>query len=201
MPRTRQGILAATLLQPDRAWYAADLARHLGTSRSSLQRELVELVGAGILRVRNEGRMRYFQADRDCPVFMELRGLLSKTAGLVDLLRSALDPFAQRIQLSFVYGSVARAEETTRSDIDLLIVGDVGLRDIAPGLQDAQARAGREVSPKVYHPGEFAKQLAARDHFLLSVLNKPKLFVLGSQHELDHIIERGQSNGRADEQV
>src|SRR5271155_5876378 len=87
MPRTRQAILAATLLQPDRAWYAADLARYLGRSRSSLQRELVELVKAGILKSRREGRMLFIQADRESPIFPELRGLLSKTAGLVDLLR------------------------------------------------------------------------------------------------------------------
>src|SRR5665213_3762337 len=126
MPRTRQAILAATLLQPRRSWYAAELARHLGTSRSSLQRELVDLLDVGILKSRREGRMLYVQADPDCPVFLELRGLLSKTAGLLDLLRNALMPFADRIEFSFVFGSVARAEEVSASDIDLLIVGEVG---------------------------------------------------------------------------
>src|SRR5271169_332202 len=86
MPRTRQAILAATLLQPDRVWYAADLARHLGTSRSSLQRELAALLDVGILKSRREGRMVFIQADVECPIFPELHGLLSKTAGLVDVL-------------------------------------------------------------------------------------------------------------------
>jgi predicted nucleotidyltransferase len=201
MPRTRQAILAATLLQSDRAWYAADLARHLRRSRSSLQRELVELVKAGILKSRREGRMLFIQANRESPVFPELRGLLSKTAGLVDLLRDALGTFADRIQVCFVYGSVARAEETSLSDIDLMIVGQVGLREIAPSLQDAQKRISREVNPKLYTLQELVKRAAARDHFVLSVLNKPKLFVIGSQDELDHLIGRKPRDGRAVEQA
>lgn len=92
MPRIRQSILGATLMQPERAWFAAELARHLGTTRSSLQRELVKLVKVGILKSRREGRMLYVQADRECPVFLETQGLLSKTAGLVDLPRDALSP-------------------------------------------------------------------------------------------------------------
>jgi predicted nucleotidyltransferase len=201
MPKTRQAILAATLLQPERSWYAADLARHLGKSRSSLQRELVELVDVGILKSRRQGRMVFVQADQECPVFLELRGLLSKTAGLVDLLRDSLSPVVDRIEVSFVFGSVARAEEMSASDIDLFIVGDVGLREIAPALQEAQKRVGREVNPKLFRRQELASRLAARDHFVLNVFDKPKLFIVGSQYELDHIAERKSRGGRAVEQV
>lgn len=197
MPRTRQAILAATLLHPERAWYAADLARHLGTTRSSLQRELEALVGAGILKRRREGRMVFVQADTDSPVFAELQGLLFKTAGLADVLRKALSPFLERIQVAFVYGSVARAQESSRSDIDLFIIGDVGLRDVAAAVQDAQAQVGREVNPKIYRREEIAKRLAVADHFVSSVLGKPKLFVVGAQRELDQITERQPSDGRA----
>jgi predicted nucleotidyltransferase len=201
MPRTRQAILAATLMQPDRAWYAADLARHLGTSRSSLQRELVALVKAGILKSRREGRMHFIQADRDCPVFLELRGLLSKTAGLVDVLRNSLLPAAERIVIAFVYGSVARAEETSISDIDLFVVGELGLQEIAPLVQIAQAQLGRDVNPKLYRPQELAKRLELQEHFVLSVLHKPKLFVVGSQDELDQLTKRKPSNGRNVQQI
>lgn len=195
MPRTRQAILATTLMRPDRSWYAADLARHLGLSRSSLQRELVALVNAGILKSRREGRMNFIQADQESPVFAELRGLLSKTAGLVDVLRNALSPFEDRIGTSFVFGSVARAEEDSLSDVDLLIVGDIGLHDVASALRDAQRKLGREVNPKLFQPGEFAKRVASKDHFVLSVLSKPKLFVIGSQNELDRLIERKTRGG------
>src|SRR6266480_2009619 len=96
MPRTRQAILATTLMRPDRAWYLNDLARHLRLPPSSLQRELAALVRVGILKSRREGRMVYFQADSDSPVFPELQALLAKTAGLVDVLRESLDSVARR---------------------------------------------------------------------------------------------------------
>jgi DNA-binding transcriptional ArsR family regulator len=195
MPHTRQAILAATVLQPARAWYAADLARHLGTSRSSLQRELAALLDVGILKSRREGRMVFIQADVDCPVFPELQGLLSKTAGLVDVLRDALTPFLDQIQIAFVYGSIARAQETSTSDIDLFIIGQVGLREVAGAVHEAQLRTSREVSPKIYRAEEIAKRLAAHDHFVLSVLSKPKLFVIGTERELGQFAKRQSRDG------
>src|SRR3954452_4511643 len=120
MPRVRQTILAATLLDPQRRWYVSELARHLRARPSSLQRELVSLVSAGILKSHRAGRMVYVHANTESPIFQELRGLLMKTAGLVDVLREALEPSANHIRVAFVYGSIARHEEHAQSDVDLL---------------------------------------------------------------------------------
>lgn len=190
MPRTRQAILAATLLRPDTSWYLTALARHLKRRPSSLQRELTALVQAGILTVRREGRMVYFQADPNCPVLPELQGLLSKTSGLLDVLRAALDPVTEQVMCAFVYGSIARSQELSGSDVDLLIVAEVGLKEIAPLLSAAQEKLGREVNPKLYRRAEFAKRLAAKDHFLVSVLQQPKLFVIGNERELEQVAGR-----------
>src|SRR5437764_12524683 len=110
-PRIRQALLAATVLHPQRWWSLSELARHLGVAPSSLQRELASLVEAGILERRSEGRRVCFRPHPECPVLPELQGLLLKTAGLVDHLREALAPWAEAIELAFVYGSIARAEE------------------------------------------------------------------------------------------
>jgi DNA-binding transcriptional ArsR family regulator len=114
-PKTRQVILAATVLHPERWWYLSDLAKHLGVRPSSLQRELTSLVDAGVLRRRQDGNRVYFQAQPDCPFLPELQGLLVKTAGVVDTLREVLSPFAKRIDWAFVYGPMARAEELASS--------------------------------------------------------------------------------------
>ena len=185
----RQAILSATLLRPEKQWYGADLARHLGLSRSSLQRDLTALIDVGILKSHREGRMVYFQADPQCPVLPELQGLLAKTAGLVDVLRDALVPFGDRIAFGFIYGSVAHGGEVSASDVDLLVVGTAGLADLAGPLGRAQEKLGRDVNPKLYRPAEFAKRVADQDHFLLSVLGKPKLFVIGAEHDLDPTAE------------
>ena len=114
-PRTRQGVLAATLLRPDRWWYLSDLARHLRVPPSSLQRELAALTAAGILRRRRDGNRVYFQPNPECPLFAELQGMLLKTAGLVDVLREALRPLSASIDWAFVYGSIANSQERASS--------------------------------------------------------------------------------------
>lgn len=196
MPRTRQAILGATLLRPDHAWYAGELARHLGMPRSSLQRELSAMLAVGILKGRRKGRMLFIQANNESPVYADLRGLLSKTTGLVDLIRDALSRSQERIKISFVFGSIARAEETAVSDIDLLIVGEAGLQEVAPLLHDCQEKLGREINPRCFRSDEFARRIASKDHFVLSVLSKPKIFIAGSQNELDRFVER-KSRGAA----
>src|SRR5580658_3102709 len=107
LPKTRQGILAATLVQPEKAWYVSELARRMGVPSSSLQRELHDLTEVGILKSHRQGHMVYYQANADSPVFSDLRGLLFKTAGLVDVLAEALKPLASRLRTAFVYGSLA----------------------------------------------------------------------------------------------
>ena len=183
-PRTRQAVLTATLLHPDQWWYLSDLARHLRVRPSSLQRELAALVQAEILCRRQDGNRVYFQANASCPFLPELQGLLVKTAGMVDILRETLAPFATRIDWAFIYGSVARAEALATSDVDLLIIGEVGLADLSRALRHAEARLSRAINPTLYSREEFDTKRRARDHFLISVLDGATLCILGNRHEL-----------------
>lgn len=187
LPKTRQGILAATLLEPGKAWYASELARRMGVPSSSLQRELRDLEEAGILKTHREGRMAYYRANTDSPVFPELRGLILKTAGLVDVLAEAIEPLSRKLRVVFVYGSIAAGREDSASDIDLLVIGKVSPVDLAVPLRHARELLGRDINPSVYAPAEFAKKRAAGNHFLTRVLDKPKLFVLGDEDELEKI--------------
>ena len=114
MPRTRQGILAALLVQPDRPWYVSELARRMGVTPSSLQRELEALTDAGILKSHRQGRMAYYQSNVDSPLYPDLRGLLLKTAGLTDVLADALRPLAGKVQVAFVYGFDGERHGTDR---------------------------------------------------------------------------------------
>ncbi|HEX2460998.1 MAG TPA: nucleotidyltransferase domain-containing protein [Vicinamibacterales bacterium] len=200
-PTVRGEVLAATLMQPEKWWYLSELAQFLGTSPSSLQRELKALVDGGILETRREGTRAYFKADTRSPVFPELRGLIDKTAGVVPTLQAILRPFAGRIACAFVYGSVARREEHAASDIDLLVVGDVGLADLTPALRKAEARLGREVNITSYSAAEFRKKTAAKEHFLSAILRGQKLFVKGDQREwttllASHNVQRHRTSKR-----
>jgi predicted nucleotidyltransferase len=187
-PTLKGELLAAVLTQPDRWWYLSELAQFLGTTPSSLQRELKALVDGGIFEARREGTRAYVKADTRSPLFPELRGLIEKTAGIAPTLRELLARFKAEIACAFVYGSVARANEHSQSDIDLLVVGDAGLADLAPAIRQAEARLGREINVTAYAPREFGKKLAAKDHFLWEVVRGPRLFVKGDQRDLDAII-------------
>jgi predicted nucleotidyltransferase len=142
------------------------------------------LTRAGILRRKKEGNRVYFQADPDCPFRAELRGLITKTAGLVDILREALRPFSSTIDLAFVYGSIARAAERSSSDVDLLIVGKVSLRGLTPALHETEKELSRAVNVSVYGRKEFTRKVREGHHFLRAILDEEKLFIVGNENEL-----------------
>lgn len=187
-PRIRQGVLVATLTQPEKWWYLSELAEHLHTTPSSLQRELAALVAIGILQKRREGARKYFKAQRASPLFPELRGLFDKTAGLIPVLQEILQPLQDKIECAFVYGSVARGEEGALSDVDLMVIGSAGLAALSPALRKAESRLGREINVTSYSESEFRQKLAAKDHFLSTVLRERKQFVKGGRSDLDKII-------------
>jgi predicted nucleotidyltransferase len=184
-PAVRRSILATLLLQPKREWYFRDLAKHLGLRPSSLTRELRNLVDGGILRRREDGNRVYYQAEPDCPFLPELRGLMLKTAGLVEVLREALEPVAGHIVSAFVYGSIARGEELPDSDIDLMVIGATTRFELTKALQEAERRLARPVNSTVYKADEFAEKVASDDHFVRAVLDRDKLFVLGCEDDLE----------------
>jgi predicted nucleotidyltransferase len=186
-PRIRHGILSATLTQPDKWWYLSELAARLRTTPSSLQRELAALVRNGILEQRREGARAYFKAQTQSPIYRELRGIFEKTSGIVPTLRSVLDPLETNIRCAFIYGSIARGSEHGSSDIDLMIIGSVGLAGLTPALRKAERVLNRAVNATVYSADEFRHKARQHDHFLETVLKGRKEFVKGSQRELDAI--------------
>lgn len=184
LPKTRRAVLAATVMHPEKWWFLADLARYIGVPPSSLQREMEALVQAGVLLRRQEGKQVYFKPDPNCPILGELQGIMVKTLGLVDVLRETLAPFKKATKVAFVYGSIARSEEISESDVDLMIVGDVTLSELAPPIQKAEEKLGRQVNPVLFAPEEFAKKLKQGHHFLKNVLEGEKLFLFGSHDDL-----------------
>jgi predicted nucleotidyltransferase len=186
-PSVRQGVLDATLRRPEKWWYLSELADFLGTRPSSLQRELVALVDIGILEKRRDGNRAYFKAQKASPIFRELQSIFEKTAGVSVALTKVLQPFKKKIVCSFIYGSLARAEEHAHSDVDLMVIGRIGLAELAPSLRTAENHLGREVNVTNYSVREFHDKVRRGDHFLSTVLKKPKQFILGDESELEAI--------------
>jgi predicted nucleotidyltransferase len=187
-PTVRGDILAATLTQPDKWWYLSELAQFLRTTPSSLQRDLKALVDGGILQQRREGTRAYFKADTRSPLFTDLRGLVEKTAGLLPTLQRLLEQFDTQVDVAFVYGSIARGEEHATSDVDLMVIGTVGLAELAPSLRKVEEHLGRDVNITTYSRPEFKEKAGAGDHFVSEVLRGPKQFVKGGQRDLDEVV-------------
>jgi predicted nucleotidyltransferase len=187
-PTVRGEILAAMLTQHEKWWYLSELAQFVRTTPSSLQRDLKALVDGGILQQRREGTRTYFKADTRSPLFADLHGLVEKTVGLLPTLQRLLEQLDTRIDIAFVYGSIARGEERATSDVDLLVIGAVGLAELAPGLRKVEGHLGREVNVTSYSRSEFKDKVDAGDHFLTEVLRAPKQFVKGEQRDLDEVV-------------
>ena len=181
---TRTAILAVLLLRPDEPQHVRELARLTGVSPGTLHRELTALESLGVLRRNAVGRQVFFAANRECPVFEELAGLVRKTAGLVDVVRNALLPHAARIGAAFIYGSVAAGTETSRSDVDVMILGGLPFAEAVKALAPAQVSLRREVNPTVMKSAEFLRKRRAKDSFVSAVWKAPRLWVIGSDHEL-----------------
>jgi predicted nucleotidyltransferase len=166
------------------------LARHLEVSPSSLQRELESLATAELLLRRQDGRRTYFKANVDSPLFPELKGLIEKTAGIIPTLKAALQRFDDRIELALLYGSFARGEERSTSDVDLMIVGTLKQMDLLPALRKLETRFRREVNVTLFSPEEFHRKLDTGDHFLHSVLKGKTIRLKGTLNELEETASR-----------
>jgi DNA-binding transcriptional ArsR family regulator len=177
---TRRSVLALLFGRPEEAFYLREIVRETGSGRGAVQRELARLAGAGLVLRSERGREVYFRANPEAPVYGELRNLIEKTTGTVGVLRTALAALGpERVHAAFVYGSVATGSQRSPSDVDLMVIGPVTLRELLPSLGPAQDRLGREINPTIYDAKELRERLDRGDHFVSSVFAGPRLMVVG----------------------
>ena len=185
----RREVLALLLGRPDERFYLREIVRSVGGGSGAVQRELKQLVDAGLVDREARGHQVYFAANREAPIFPELQAIVEKTAGTVDVLRASLAPLVRdgSIDVALVYGSVAAGKQTARSDVDVLTVGTITLTELVPALRIAEQRLGREINSSVYPAREFREKLKRGAPFLQRIMTGPKLFVAGDKRELERL--------------
>jgi len=184
-PRVRQRVLAVFFSTPDRSFYANEVIALAQSGTGAVQRELAGLSEAGLLTVSKQGNQKHYQANAGAPVFAELRGLVLKTMGVADVLRAALAPLAGQIELAFVYGSVARQQDTARSDVDLMVVSaSLGYGELFVALEAATQTLGRTINPTLYTPQDIAKRIEQDNAFVTRVLQQPTVWLIGKQEQM-----------------
>lgn len=181
---TQQRVLAFLFGQPERSFFATELIGLAGGGSGAVQRELKRLEESGLVTVTPQGNRKHYQANPQSPIFAELCGIVQKTVGLAEPLRTVLAPFANKIANAFVYGSVAKRSDTAHSDIDLMVISDtLEYADLYAALEQAATILGRTINPTIYTPAELAKRIEQKNAFVERVLAQPKIWLLGNEHE------------------
>ena len=180
--KSRLAVLALLYLNADQRFYLRQIVSTTRLGMGAVQGEVRTLTKGGLILRDREGRQVYYQANRYCPIFEELKAILVKTAGLADVLRDRLAAVADRCRVAFLFGSFAEGSDSAESDVDVMIVGDVSFAAVSDALGDVQTDLRREINPTVYKLTEFRKKISTP--FISSVMKKPKVFLIGDEDEL-----------------
>ena len=193
--KLRAKVLGWLFSHPDERYFVRQLTSLVKEDSTNVSRELARLEKTGILVTTTEGKQKYYQANRQSPLFNELHGLMLKTVGVADIIKKALEPRMADIKLAFIFGSVAKRAENRFSDIDLLVVGDITFGEVVDLISTAEGALNRELNPVVYTLSEFNKRLSENHYFISDILSGDKIFVVGDENELQSLVGKGLAKG------
>ena len=183
--KVQRSVLAVLFGNTDRSFYANEIIGLAKSGTGAVQRELARFESAGLVTVTRIGNQKHYRANADAPVFEELRALVLKTFGFADVLHAALAPISGRIRAAFVYGSIAKRQESASSDVDLMVISDsLSYAKLFSALEEPARRLGRKISPTLYSLDELARRIKQKNSFVTRVLEQPKIWVIGADRDL-----------------
>lgn len=180
--RARAEIFRLLFRGTDEELHIREIQRRSGLNDSTIRQELQKLVRLDLIQGRRDGNRVYYRANRENSLYADIRNIVLKTVGLAEALKDALQD--DRIRIAFVFGSIAKGEEKAGSDVDLMVIGDLGLRHLTQLLSGVSEKIGREINPHIFSEDEFQKRIESREHFISNVLKSPKIFIIGSDDDL-----------------
>lgn len=186
--KTQQRVLGILYGKPQQRFYTNEIVRLADMGRGTVRRELDKLVSAGLLLMSREGNQHYYHANANNPVYNELVDIVRKTFGIADVVREALLPVYEQIDLAFIYGSIAKKEDTASSDIDLLVVTDsLAYADLMTLLTETEQSLGRPVNPSIYTAEQIKDKLEQKNAFITRLMEQPKIWVKGDDNGIREI--------------
>jgi len=187
--KTRRGLLALLYGRTDESFYVNQIMQSLGSGSGAVQRELRLMTESGIVLRTRTGNMVYYQANAKCPIFNELKNIVRKTFGVADIIRESLATAADKIRVAFIFGSVAGSTDNRASDIDIMIIGDITFDEVSSAVSQAEETIQREINPVVYPVAEFRRKIKDNQHFLKTVLEDEKIFIIGDDGEFAKLVK------------
>ncbi|MDD4874180.1 MAG: ArsR family transcriptional regulator [Dehalococcoidales bacterium] len=187
--KTRQSVLALLYGQTDRSFYTKQVLDAVKIGRGTVQRELQNLTESGIIIREVRGNQVHYRANSKSPIFNELKSIVRKTFGVADVIREGLAPFSDKIKVAFIFGSIARSTDDRKSDIDIMMIGDITFDDAVSSIMKAQEVLRMEINPVVYSVDEFRKRMMGKHDFVVDVIQGEKIFLIGDKDELRRLAE------------
>ena len=186
--KTQQQMLLLLFGQPEKSFYSKELVERAGIGTGTVHRELKKLSEAGLLTVKRIGNQKHFQANPSSPIFEELKGIVRKTFGLSNPLREVLENHKDKIELAFIYGSIANRTDNANSDIDLMLVSDkITYPDLLVSFSELENDINRQINPTIYTTKEFQNKILSENNFVVRVIKQPKIFLIGSERDIPTI--------------
>jgi predicted nucleotidyltransferase len=178
----RINILSHFFMHPDEGYYIRQLEKILKKPVSNIQKELVKLEKIDLLSSSVEGNQKRYILKNEFPLYDELRNIFIKTTGLSDLIRDSLH-LIKKIEFVFIYGSFATGDETSQSDVDLMIVGNVSDIIINKSIKEVEKQINRMINYSIYSKGEIEKRISANDNFIKTILEAPIILIIGNKDD------------------
>lgn len=189
---TQQKVLSLLYVHPDKSFYTKEILRLTGMGVATIKRELDRMLAAGILTMTKLGNQHHYQANPACPIYKELLGIVRKTFGIVDVIQTAILPLDSEIEIAFIYGSIAKEEETASSDIDLLILTEsLAYADVMNVLSEAEQSLARPINPTIYDKAQIKRKLKEENAFLMRIMEQPKLWIKGTDDDIREFRQPG----------
>lgn len=181
-------ILKILLMNPENRYYTRQISKIASVPIQAVQRETAKLHQAGALYREKDGNRVYFRANKNFFLFQELKNIIIKTVGIGDKIKKIMTD-KKDISLCFIYGSYAKNEENTKSDIDLAVIGNISSKALIETISKLQDDLGREINPYVITLDEFLEKLKRNEHFVISLVKTPKIFVKGTEDDFRRLTE------------
>jgi len=191
---TQRNVLSLLYAHPEKSFYTKEILRLTGMGVATIKRELDRMLEAGILSFTKIGNQHHYQANPECPIYEELLSIVRKTFGIAEVLKAALMPVDSKITMAFVYGSIAKNNDTASSDIDLLVVSEsLAYADLMAILIDTEKNLGRPVNPSIYTMEQIETKLKEKNAFITRVMEQQKIWIKGIENDIREIRQPGKN--------
>jgi len=184
--KLRVEILTLFFSRPEESLYFGEIVKLTGEDRGNISRELRNLESIGLLVSRKEGNLKYYSLNKNFLLYDELRSIIQKTRGIIGKLKETLSE-AKKIDYAFIFGSIASTTETAKSDIDLMVIGDIPLENLLRLLRSPEKTFGRDINPSLFSFKQYKNRIKKKDSFIMQVMSEPRIMLIGDDIGLQSI--------------